>query len=44
MNGPFGLNDLSNDDASDNLQIECRHVDGTMNRNGWLADRGRRHG
>lgn len=30
-NGPFGLSDLSNDDASDNLQVECRHVDGTMN-------------
>ena len=31
VNGPFGLSDLSNDDASDNLQVECRHVDGTMN-------------
>ena len=31
MNGPFGLSDLSNNDASDNLQVECRHVDGTMN-------------
>lgn len=31
MNGSFGLSDLSNDDASDNLQVECRHVDGTMN-------------
>ena len=30
VNGPFGLSDLSND-ASDNLQVECRHVDGTMN-------------
>ena len=31
VNGPFGLSDLSNDDASDNLQVECHHVDGTMN-------------
>ena len=31
VNGPFGLSDLSNDDTSDNLQVECRHVDGTMN-------------
>ena len=31
VNGSFGLSDLSNDDASDNLQVECRHVDGTMN-------------
>ena len=31
VNGPFGLSVLSNDDASDNLQVECRHVDGTMN-------------
>ena len=31
VNGPHGLSDLSNDDASDNLQVECRHVDGTMN-------------
>ncbi len=31
VNGPFGLSDLSNDDASDNLQVKCRHVDGTMN-------------
>ena len=31
VNDPFGLSDLSNDDASDNLQVECRHVDGTMN-------------
>ena len=31
VNGPFGLSDLSNDDASDNLQVECCHVDGTMN-------------
>lgn len=31
VNGPFGLSDLSNDDASDNLQVDCRHVDGTMN-------------
>lgn len=31
VNGPFGLSDLKNDDASDNLQVECRHVDGTMN-------------
>ena len=31
VNGPFGLSDLSNEDASDNLQVECRHVDGTMN-------------
>ena len=31
VNGPFGLSDLSNDDVSDNLQVECRHVDGTMN-------------
>lgn len=31
VNGPFGLSDLSNDDGSDNLQVECRHVDGTMN-------------
>ena len=31
VNGHFGLSDLSNDDASDNLQVECRHVDGTMN-------------
>ena len=31
VNGPFGLSDLSNDDASDNLQVECRHVDSTMN-------------
>ena len=31
VNGPHGLSDLSNDDASDNLQVECHHVDGTMN-------------
>ena len=31
VNGPFGLSNLSNDDESDNLQVECRHVDGTMN-------------
>ena len=31
VNGPFGLSDLNNDDTSDNLQVECRHVDGTMN-------------
>lgn len=44
VNGPFGLSDLSNDDASDNLQVECRHVDGTMNaavrarEMDWLTD------
>ena len=26
-----GLSNLDNDDTTDNLRIECRHVDGTMN-------------
>ena len=26
-----GLSNLENDDTTDNLRIECRHVDGTMN-------------
>ena len=44
VNGPHGLSDLSNNDASDNLQVECRHVDGTMNaavrarEMGWLTE------
>ena len=31
VNGASGLINLTNADASDNLQVECRHVDGTMN-------------
>ena len=31
VNGTSGLSNLTNADASDNLQVECRHVDGTMN-------------
>ena len=31
VNGTSGLSNLTNVDASDNLQVECRHVDGTMN-------------
>ena len=31
VNGARGLINLTNADASDNLQVECRHVDGTMN-------------
>ena len=31
VNGTSGLSNLTNADASDNLQVQCRHVDGTMN-------------
>ena len=31
VNGTSGLSNLTNADASDNLQVECRHVDDTMN-------------
>ena len=31
VNGTSGLSNLTNADASDNLQVECHHVDGTMN-------------
>ena len=31
VNGASGLSNLTNADASDNLQVECSHVDGTMN-------------
>lgn len=31
VNGTSGLSNLTNADTSDNLQVECRHVDGTMN-------------